>query len=91
MATSSCRRRCWRRADFTAEFYLTQIVSHLQIDAVERFLAALARRGVDLPGVFGIFYYRSANRRTLARLGEFIPVPEEGLAAEFASGATPER
>ena len=76
--------------DFTAEFYLTQIVSHLQIGAVERFLASLARRRVDLPGIFGIFYYRSANRKTLARLGEFIPVPEEGLAAEFASGATPD-
>lgn len=76
-------------AEFTAEFYLTQIVSHLQAAAVERFLEALARRGVDLPGVFGVFYYRSPNPRTLARLAEFIPVPAEGLAAEFAAGASP--
>ena len=75
--------------EFTAEFYLTQIVSHLQLGAVERFLDALSRGGVDLPGVFGVFYYRSANPRTLAKLAEFIPVPAEGLAVEFAGGATP--
>lgn len=75
---------------FTAEFYLTQIVSHLDVAPVERFVTALRKRGLDtLPGVFGVFYYRSANPRTLAQLSQFLPVPVEALAAEFAAGATP--
>ena len=41
------------------------------------------------PGVFGVFYYRSANPRTLATLRQFLPVPVEPLAAEFAAGLTP--
>ena len=77
-------------ARFNAEFFLTQIVSHHDQAPVERLLCELARRGVALPGVFGVFYYRSANPRTLAALGEFIPVPAEGLAAEFRAGVPPE-
>jgi 5,10-methylenetetrahydrofolate reductase len=69
----------------TAEFYLTQIVSHHSVAAVERFLAEGTRRGMTLPGVFGIFFYRSANPRTLEALKSFLPVPSE-LAAEFAAG-----
>jgi hypothetical protein len=42
------------------------------------------------PGLFGVFYYRSANPRTLRALREFLPVPVEALAAEFAAGASPE-
>jgi len=74
----------------TAEFYLTQIVSHHSRAAVDRFLAEGARRGLSLPGMFGVFYYRSANPKTLETLRDFLPVPVEGLAAEFAAGATPE-
>lgn len=75
---------------FTAEFYLTQIVSHLDVAPVERFIAATRERGLEgMPGVFGVFYYRSANPRTLKQLSQFLPVPVEALAAEFASGATP--
>jgi hypothetical protein len=73
-----------------AEFYLTQIVSHHQLGAVEGFLNEGARRGLTLPGLFGVFYYRSANVHTLESLSEFLPVPREGLAAEFGAGATPE-
>ena len=50
----------------TAEFYLTQIVSHHSRPAVEGFLREAARRGLSMPGLFGVFYYRSANPRTLA-------------------------
>ena len=39
--------------------------------------------------MFGVFYYRSANARTLDLLSRFLPVPVESLAAEFAAGATP--
>lgn len=73
-----------------AEFYLTQIVSHHSRAAVERFLEEGRRRGLKMPGLFGVFYYRSANRRTLSTLSEFLPVPVEELTTEFASGATAE-
>jgi 5,10-methylenetetrahydrofolate reductase len=74
----------------TAEFYLTQIVSHYSRPAVERFLAETERRGLSLPGMFGVFYYRSANPRTLETLREFLPVPVAELREEFAAGATPD-
>jgi hypothetical protein len=38
--------------------------------------------------LFGVFYYRSANPRTLDTLARFLPVPIDGLRAEFAAGAT---
>ena len=72
--------------DIAAEFFLTQIVSHHGLGSVERFMSEAAQRNLKLPGVFGVFYYRSANTGTLARLGEFFPVPAEGIAADFASG-----
>lgn len=72
----------------TAEFYLTQIVSHHDLGVVERFLREAERQGLTLPGVFGVFYYRSANPRTLETLRQFLPVPAEALAREFAAGAT---
>jgi 5,10-methylenetetrahydrofolate reductase len=76
--------------DFHAEFYLTQIVSHHRIAPVAAFLETMARRGVTLPGVFGVFYYRSANAKTLNTLNGFLPVPIEPLTREFAEGAAPE-
>ena len=51
-----------------AEFYLTQIVSHHSRARVEGFLAEADARGLALPGLFGVFYYRSANPKTLAAL-----------------------
>ena len=75
--------------DFTAEFYLTQVVSHLDTAPVIRFLEETRRRGVSIPGMFGVFYYRSANPKTLQILRQFMPVPVEPLIAEFAAGATP--
>jgi 5,10-methylenetetrahydrofolate reductase len=74
----------------TAEFFLTQIVSHHSRPAVERFLAEAERRSLALPGMFGVFYYRSANTRTLETLREFLPVPVDELREEFAAGATPD-
>jgi len=75
---------------FAGEFFLTQVVSHHDRIRVERFLAELDRRRVNLPGVFGVFYYRSANRKTLEVLSQFLPVPVDGLLKEFAQGATPD-
>lgn len=76
--------------DFNADFYLTQIVSHHAIEPVRRFLETAARRSLALPGLFGVFYYRSANPKTLNVLKGFLPVPVEGLAREFAEGAAAE-
>ena len=71
-----------------AEFYLTQIVSHHHADQVSRFLREADRRGLTMPGLFGVFFYRSANRRTLEALESFLPVPIEGLTQEFGAGET---
>jgi 5,10-methylenetetrahydrofolate reductase len=76
--------------DFNGEFYLTQIVSHHRLEPVARFLEASQRRSVNMPGLFGVFYYRSANPRTLQALSSFLPVPVEGLIREFGEGATPQ-
>jgi hypothetical protein len=75
---------------FEAEFYLTQVVSHHSIGAVERFLTEARRRQVPYPGVFGVFLYRSANPATLAKLADFFPVPAAQLTREFEAGMTPE-
>jgi len=72
-----------------ADFYLTQIASHHQAPQVDAFLREAERRGVHVPGVFGVFYYRSSNPATLAMLRQFLPVPVNELSAEFAAGATP--
>jgi hypothetical protein len=37
-----------------------------------------------------VFFYRSANARTLEALRAFLPVPVEELGREFAAGATAE-
>jgi len=75
--------------EFTGEFFLTQIVSHHHAAKVERFLRELGRREVRTPGMFGVFFYRSAKPGTLALLGQFLPVPAVELTREFESGATP--
>jgi hypothetical protein len=71
---------------FHGEFYLTQILSHHHAGQIERFLRASDDSGVTAPGIFGVFYYRSANPRTLTMLREFLPVPVEGLMEDFARG-----
>jgi 5,10-methylenetetrahydrofolate reductase len=76
-------------ARFCAEFYLTQVVSHLALEPATRFLSEVERRGVSRPGMFSVFYYRSANPNTIAALSRFMPVPAEGLAREFSSGSSP--
>jgi hypothetical protein len=75
---------------FEAEFYLTQIVSHHSVRAVERFVNEARRRNVPYPGVFGVFLYRSASPSTLRRLADFFPVPAAELTREFESGMSPE-
>jgi len=76
--------------NFSAEYFLTQVVSHHDMPALERFLRGIERSGTTLPGVFGVFYYRSANPKTLKILQQFLPAPAEALTREFAAGASPE-
>ena len=75
---------------FHGDFFLTQVVSHHNRAAVDSFLGQIERQQLKIPGVFGVFYYRSANPKTLATLANFLPVPVEGLRADFAEGASPE-
>jgi 5,10-methylenetetrahydrofolate reductase len=74
--------------EVTADFFLTQIVSHHDLDSVERFQAEAAARGLALPGVFGVFYYRSANPQTLATLARFMRVPAMEITRDFEKGRT---
>lgn len=71
------------------DYWLTQVVSHHDMEPVDRFLAAADRLGLETPGLFGVFHYRSARPSTLERLARFLPVPVDALTEEFASGATP--
>lgn len=73
---------------FTGDFFLTQVVSHHDPGHLDALLRRLAERGFDRPSLAGVFHYRSANPRTLQRLGEFFPVPADALGREFESGAT---
>lgn len=75
--------------DFAADYVLTQVVSRHSLARVERFHSELARRGVALPVVHGVFLYRSPNPRTLKQLGRFFPVPAKEVAREFAAGDGP--
>lgn len=76
--------------EFAADFFLSQIMSHHSAGRVEAFVNALDRRGESPPGVFGVFFYRSANPGSLERLGGFFPVPAEALTAEFDAGVPAE-
>ena len=75
---------------FSGEFFLTQVISHHERAAVDAFMNETARRGVTKPGVFGVFYYRTANPKTFALLQQFLPAPAEALMKEFVAGATAE-
>jgi hypothetical protein len=46
--------------------------------------------GVKIPGIFGVFYYRTANPNTFAMLSKFLPVPAAELTRDFAAKVHPE-
>ena len=69
--------------DAAADFFLTQVVSHHDLAPVERFVGETRAAGLAVPGVFGVFYYRSANPRTLALLERFLPVPAAEIVRDF--------
>ena len=76
--------------DAHAQYALSQIVSHHSIRSVERFLDVADRTGAAKPVVFGVFFYRSANPRTLSTLGSFFPVPSREITDEFENGVMAE-
>lgn len=72
--------------DYEIDFFLTQIVSHHRLEEVERFVTATRKRGIEVPAVFGVFFYRSARPETLEWLSRYFPVPVEALSREFERG-----
>ena len=76
--------------EYSADFYLAQIVSHYQPWAIDEFVSETERLGVKIPGIFGVFYYRSATPKTFAMLSKFLPVPVDELTRDFASHVHPD-
>ncbi len=76
--------------DAYADFALSQVVSHHAVAKVGGFVEEMARRAAAKPVVYGVFFYRSANPKTLRTLSNFFPVPTEELTADFEAGATAE-
>lgn len=74
--------------DFEVDFFLTQVVSHHDMAGVEELLDHMRRAEVQVPGVFGVFFYHSARPGTLERLSQYFPVPAEDLKREFETGAS---
>jgi len=76
--------------EYSADFYMAQIVSHYQSQSIDEFLNETVRLGVKIPGIFGVFYYRSPNSNTLALLSKFFPVPIEELKKDFEANQSPD-
>jgi 5,10-methylenetetrahydrofolate reductase len=76
--------------EYSADFYLAQIVSHYQTQAIDGFINETQRVGVKIPGIFGVFYYRTPNPKTFAMLSKFIPIPVDELKRDFAANIHPE-
>ena len=76
--------------EYSADFYMAQIVSHYQSQSIDEFLNDTVRLGVKIPGIFGVFYYRSPNSNTLALLSKFFPVPIEELKKDFEANQSPD-
>jgi len=75
-----------KRQEAETDFFLTQVVSHHDLKPLEKLLAEAQRQVLRPAPLVGVFYYRSDSPKTLRGLSRFLPVPVEGLQAEFASG-----
>jgi 5,10-methylenetetrahydrofolate reductase len=73
-------------SEYSADFYMAQIVSHYQLRSLDEFLNEASRLGMKIPGIFGVFYYRSASSKTLGMLSKFFPVPIEDLKRDLGAG-----
>src|SRR5262249_54803258 len=72
------------------DFYMAQIVSHYQPRAIDEFVNETHRLGVKIPGIYGVFYYRTPNPRTFSMLSKFLPVPLGVFKEDFARKVPPE-
>ena len=52
-------------------------------DGKSVFLELIGRSGIEIPGIFGVFYYRSARKSSLDTLRRFFPVPVREIEKEF--------
>ncbi len=76
--------------EYSADFFMAQIVSHYQLSAIDEFLNEAERLRVKIPGIFGVFFYRSATTNTLDMLSRFFPVPVAELKRDFEAKLAPE-
>src|SRR2546425_13109575 len=76
--------------EYSADYYMAQIVSHYQASAIDEFLNEAARLSVKIPGIFGVFYYSSASTNTLDMLSRFFPLPIADLKRDFEAKVAPE-
>ncbi|HKK92438.1 MAG TPA: hypothetical protein VJ925_03350 [Longimicrobiales bacterium] len=76
--------------DFHAGLSLTQIVTEDSLGHLEELARRIARAGLDLPLVAGVFHFHNANPGRLEMLGRFFPVPAEEITRAYESGVDPE-
>ena len=76
-------------AGASADYVLTQVVSHNDTRKIDAWLEETARRGLKLPTAYGVFYYRNGRRETLENLARHFTVPVEKIEQEFEEGAAP--
>lgn len=75
--------------DCSADYVLTQVVSHHDAQKVDAWLEETARRDLDVPTAYGVFYYRNGRRDTLENLARYFTVPVGEIGREFEEGAMP--
>ena len=73
----------------SADYILTQVVSHHDARKIDAWLEETGRRDLDLPTAYGVFYYRNGRRATLESLARYFTVPVEKIEREFEEGANP--
>ncbi len=75
-------------AGSSADYALTQVVSHHDSRKVDAWLEETARRGLKVPMAYGVFYYRNGQRAVLENLARYFTVPVNEIEREFEEGAT---
>jgi 5,10-methylenetetrahydrofolate reductase len=76
-------------AGSSADYALTQVVSHHDSRNVDAWLEEMARRDLKVPIAYGVFYYRNGQHGVLENLARYFTVPVEEIEREFEEGATP--
>src|SRR5204862_2161373 len=74
-----------KASEASSDFALTQVVSHHDLAPVEAFLREAERQRLATPLVFGVFYWRNAQKSALDALAKLLPVPAQGIESEFGA------